>query len=117
MQKVAQCWLLAVKWEVGVRKQQLAVQPASQLLIQIHMYACVYVYTHTQEKLHSELPKLILTFYGCCLMEILQKMALECQDLNVRHVTLMYPVQSCESDSLCSVLLDNCVISSSEVVH
>jgi hypothetical protein len=55
----------------------------------MHVFMCVH--RETQEKLHSELPKLIVTFCGCCLMEILQKMALEGQDLSVGYTTCGVP--------------------------
>jgi len=94
----------------------------SQLLKQIHMYACVYVYTHTdtQEKLHRELPKLIVTFYGCCLMEVLQKMALECPDLNVGYITLDVPSPKlrkqffvfCVVGQLCNLFVRGCASNS-----
>ena len=64
-------------------------QPATDT--DTHICMCLCTHTHTQEKLHSELLELIVTFCGCFLMEILQKMTLEYGDLDEGYMTVDVP--------------------------
>jgi hypothetical protein len=64
-------------------------QPATDT--DTHVCMCLCEHTHTQEKLQSELLELIVTFCGCCMMEILQEMALKCEGLYVGYITVDVP--------------------------
>lgn len=97
-------------------------QPATDT--DTHVCMCLCVHTHTQIHKRSytvSYQKLKVTFYGCCLMEILQKMALECQDLDVGYTTLDVPspklrkqffVVVCVVGQMCNLFIRGCASNS-----